>query len=50
VIRGGSDPDDLRWADPDSADSPSQREVILAILNLTSEVRRIANALARREY
>lgn len=38
-------PADFRWADPDQADSPGQRELIIALGNLTTEVMRIADHL-----
>lgn len=37
---------EMRWADPDGADSPGQRELIIAVMNLTAEVQRIADHLA----
>jgi hypothetical protein len=36
-------PKDLRWADPDFANSEGQRELIIAIGNLTTQVMRLVD-------
>jgi hypothetical protein len=42
-------PRNLRWADPDQAETPGQRELIIAIGNLTEQVMRLADATEDQE-
>jgi hypothetical protein len=43
VIYDDGHPSQLRWAAPGMASSEGQREIIIALLNLTHEVQRIAD-------